>query len=125
MLISVFQVSCTPSKSLAEKYYEKRHLFVTRVSHERDIKQHDKINGFNWWQSRDDVGGVGKNLRVKLYYYSGIYGSRWRIEGAQYSLWASNDIISNSDPTGRISPKRKGWIGKFTGALSTAPILPQ
>ena len=27
------------------------------------------INGFDWWQSRDDVGGIGVNQRVKLYYY--------------------------------------------------------
>ena len=27
-----------------------------------------QINGFDWWQSRDDVGGVGRNLRVRLFY---------------------------------------------------------
>ena len=45
------------------------------------------INGFSWWQSRDDVGGVGKNLKVKLYYYDGMFGKRWRLE--EVSLNAS------------------------------------
>ena len=52
------------------------------------------INGFNWWESRDDVGGVGKNLQIKLYYYSGLEGRRWRLEGETYSFWAPDDTIS-------------------------------
>ena len=58
------------------------------------------INEYDWWQSRNDVGGVGQNLQVKLYYYTGVFGYRWRLEGPGYSFWAADDTISRDELTG-------------------------
>ena len=41
----------------------------------------DEINGMEWWQSRNDVD----NGSAKLYYYVGMQGRRWRLEGTTYS----------------------------------------
>ena len=37
------------------------------------------------------------NMQVKLYYYSGMHGRRWRLEGPEYSFWAPDDVISRDD----------------------------
>ena len=55
------------------------------------------INGFDWWQSRDDVAGVGRNQQVKLYYYKGMEGRRWKLEGPEYAFWSADDTISAED----------------------------
>jgi hypothetical protein len=60
------------------------------------------INGLRWWMSRDDVGGIGKGLQIKLYYYKGMRGDRWRLEGPDYSFWAPDDIISRDELKQRI-----------------------
>ena len=51
-------------------------------------RQPNTINNFDWWQSRDDVGGIGANQRARLYYYTGMNGSRWRLEGPGASFWS-------------------------------------
>ena len=33
----------------------------------------------------------------KLYYYKGIKGRRWRLEGPVYSFWAQDDVISRDE----------------------------
>ena len=50
------------------------------------------FNGFNWWKSRDDVGGVVRQLR----YYNGHVGRRWRLEGPEYSLFGFNSTVELS-----------------------------
>ena len=60
-------------------------------------RQPSLINGFDWWQGRDDIAGVGQNLRVKLYYYKGMNGRRWRLEGPVYSFFAANDEMTAAD----------------------------
>ena len=43
----------------------------------------------DWWQTL--VGDA------KLYYYPGMNGARWRLEGTDYSFWAANDDKSVAD----------------------------
>ena len=50
-----------------------------------------EINEMNWWTSRDDVD---QGNSVKLYYYNGMEGRRWRLEGSTYSFWAPDDLVS-------------------------------
>ena len=56
-------------------------------------------SAFAWWSSRNDVDA---GRAVKLYYYEGIMGKRWRLEGPVYSFWAPDDVISNDDNLVRV-----------------------
>ena len=47
----------------------------------------------DWWTSRD----IFENTNAKLYYYTGVLGSRWRLEGPTYSFWAADDNLSQAE----------------------------
>ena len=57
-------------------------------------KQNGEINEYQWWLGRNDVDS-GRD--VKLYYYNGVMGRRWRLEGEGYSFWAPDDAASSDD----------------------------
>ena len=42
----------------------------------------------DWWLARNDVA----DANAKLYYYVGMEGSRWKLEGSTYSFWAPDTI---------------------------------
>ena len=54
------------------------------------------------WTSRNDVGGIGRDLQVQLYYYEGMFGRRWRLEGPDYSWWAPDDLPERDNLLDRV-----------------------
>ena len=44
-------------------------------------KQNAMLNDMDWWQARDSA--------AKLYYYVGISGQRWKLEGEAGSYFAN------------------------------------
>ena len=47
-------------------------------------RQTGTINGFDWWQARNDVGAMGET-QIKIFYHIGIHHSLWKLEAANAS----------------------------------------
>ena len=62
---------------------------VGEITNYNGIYNKEWAQGKMYWSARNDVGGfLDSNLDVKLYYYEGIYGSRWALEGTTATFFA-------------------------------------
>lgn len=49
------------------------------------------------WVSRNDVGGKNADLKVKLFYYTGVHGNGWKLEGDERTYLATKTSTSSDD----------------------------
>ena len=63
-----------------------------------------------YWVARNDVGGViDSNLDAKLYYYEGVYGNRWALEGPTCTFFAPK-------PTNEDKAKMPSGVSDYFGS---------
>ena len=73
-------------------------------------KSGTEINDMDWWQARD--------YAAKLYYYVGISGKRWKLEGETYSFWAPSTQPTVEELDAKIAGTDFG-TNSACGALPT------
>ena len=61
------------------------------------------------WVSRNDVGGKNSDLKIKLFYYAGVHGNGWKLEGAErtYLATKTSTATDNRFPPGLVDHEHK------------------